>query len=66
MVLDEEGDREVFLRLLESSNFPGRFAEMIVRLKQSLRDATVSDHPLEQNGPDDSAASGQVIRPARE
>lgn len=60
MVIDEEGDRVIWLGLLEQSNFPGKFAETVVRLKMAVREAAVerkadgSDLQSATNGQDHS------------
>lgn len=41
MTLDQEEDRTILLQLLDQAAFPGKFAETVVRLKASVRNATV-------------------------
>lgn len=41
MTLDEEDDRQILLQLIDQAAFSGRVAEIVVRLKNAIRDAKV-------------------------
>lgn len=41
MVLDKEEHREILLQLISKAAFPGEFAEVVVELKTSIREAAL-------------------------
>lgn len=61
MILDKEDHRTILLELLNKSAFPGQFAEDVVDLKRSVREAAVevsaSDSASNAGEPDTSRAA---------
>lgn len=48
MILDKEEHRIVLLDLINKAVFPGQFAEDVVELKRSLKEATIAPDDGEQ------------------
>lgn len=48
MTLDLEEDRAILLYVMEQASFPGKFAETVARVKQSIREADVAEAVDEQ------------------
>lgn len=48
MTIDKEEHRTILLELLNKAAFPGQFAEDVVDLKRSIREADVTPQPEEK------------------